>query len=245
MAGGPPNGNINNLGFRDQPGTGLYGSNNTMPMASVTNQDWRLFFGEPKGPIETNPYGPFKRENFALPDAYRGVNNHLTNVIITLIQVGALPPDPRPLRVGQLPYCLLSLHQPGRCKLGSSCAYHKPLPPIESLVQDEDMWPTRIALPFRLSEGEMEIVWDEIYFNNSLLGPVPEEGVSRLVTQQVSIRIRGGAGGRGVVDEEAEMLALGLHCKGMRMCVWQDRRSAAVGFPVAHHRTPRPHPATR
>ena len=95
MAGGPPNGNINNLGFRDQPGTGLYGANNTQPMTSVTNQDWRLFFGEPKGPIETNPYGPFKRENFALPDAYRGPNNYLTNVIITLIQAGGpRPPYP-------------------------------------------------------------------------------------------------------------------------------------------------------
>jgi hypothetical protein len=31
-------------------------------------------------------------------------------------------------------------------------------------------------------------VWDEIHFNNHLLGPVPEEGVSRLVTQQVSER---------------------------------------------------------
>ncbi|MBE35246.1 MAG: hypothetical protein CMI16_06790 [Opitutaceae bacterium] len=28
--------------------------------------------------------------------------------------------------------------------------------------------------------------WDEFHFNNTLLGPVPEEGVSRLVTQQVS-----------------------------------------------------------
>jgi hypothetical protein len=51
------------------------------------------------------------------------------------------------------------------------------------------MWPTRVALPFRLTEGEMEIAWDEIHFNNSLLGPVPEEGVSRLVTQQVRVRV--------------------------------------------------------
>ena len=29
-------------------------------------------------------------------------------------------------------------------------------------------------------------IWDEFHFNNTLLGPVPEEGVSRLVTQQVS-----------------------------------------------------------
>lgn len=34
----------------------------------------------------------------------------------------------------------------------------------------------------------MEIVWDELVFNNHLLGPVPEEGVSRLITQQSSER---------------------------------------------------------
>ena len=30
--------------------------------------------------------------------------------------------------------------------------------------------------------------WDEIRFDNHLLGPVPEEGVSRLITQTVSER---------------------------------------------------------
>jgi hypothetical protein len=133
---GPGFGAVNSLRFPNDPGNGHFGSNNTMPLAGVTNSDWRLFFGEPKGPIETNPYGPFRKENFALPDAYKGSNPFLTNIII-------------------------------------------------QLVSDEDMWPTRVALPFRVTEGEMEIVWDEIHFNNSLLGPVPEEGVSRLVTQQV------------------------------------------------------------
>ena len=34
----------------------------------------------------------------------------------------------------------------------------------------------------------MEIAWDQIIFDNTLLGQVPEEGVSRLVTQQISER---------------------------------------------------------
>ena len=47
--------------------------------------DWAQFFGPTKGPIETAPYGSYRRENFALPDAYRGSNLYLTNVIITLV----------------------------------------------------------------------------------------------------------------------------------------------------------------
>jgi len=34
----------------------------------------------------------------------------------------------------------------------------------------------------------MEVAWDEIVFNDHMLAPVPEEGVSRLVTQQTSER---------------------------------------------------------
>ena len=45
-----------------------------------------------------------------------------------------------------------------------------------------------MALPWRLTESEMEIAWDQIIFDNTLLGQVPEEGVSRLVTQQISER---------------------------------------------------------
>lgn len=56
--------------------------------------DWSQFFGPSKGPIETAPYGSYRRENFALPDAYQGSNSFLTNVIITLVteQVGRFPP---------------------------------------------------------------------------------------------------------------------------------------------------------
>jgi hypothetical protein len=46
----------------------------------------------------------------------------------------------------------------------------------------------QIGLPWRLAEGYMEISFDEIRFDNHLLGPVPEEGISRLVTQTVSER---------------------------------------------------------
>lgn len=50
------------------------------------------------------------------------------------------------------------------------------------------MWPSTIALPFRITQSEMMIQWDELIFNNHILDPVPEEGVSRLVTQQTSAR---------------------------------------------------------
>ena len=59
---------------------------------------------------------------------------------------------------------------------------------IIKIVTDTDMWPVQLALPFRMTEESQEIQWDEIRFDNHLLGPVPEEGVSRLITQQVSER---------------------------------------------------------
>jgi len=100
---------------------------------------WDSYFGAPPRPLDLNPYDAMRRENLALPEAYKGHNIYLTQVII-------------------------------------------------QLVTQDDMWPGTIALPFRITESQMEIVWDEIHFNNHLLGPVPEEGVSRLVTQQVSER---------------------------------------------------------
>lgn len=56
------------------------------------------------------------------------------------------------------------------------------------VIEAEDLWPTKTVLPIRVTESEMEIAWDEIIFNNHLLAPVPEEGVSRLVTQQMNER---------------------------------------------------------
>lgn len=63
-------------------------------------------------------------------------------------------------------------------------------------ISEEDLLPIRFILPLRETFNESSIVWDEYHFNNALLGPVPEEGVSRLVTQQISERqdhyVRGG-----------------------------------------------------
>ena len=63
-------------------------------------------------------------------------------------------------------------------------------------ISEEDLTPIRVILPLRETVNESSIVWDEYHFNNALLGPVPEEGVSRLVTQQISERqdhyVRGG-----------------------------------------------------
>lgn len=40
------------------------------------------------------------------------------------------------------------------------------------VIQNEDLWPTKVVLPIRVTESEMEIQWDEYVFNNHLLGPV-------------------------------------------------------------------------
>jgi hypothetical protein len=56
------------------------------------------------------------------------------------------------------------------------------------IIDDEQLIPTKILLPIRQTQNETSVTWDEFHFNNTLLGPVPEEGVSRLVTQQISER---------------------------------------------------------
>ena len=65
MAAFPGGGNT--LQFPNLPGNTNYGANNSPQLGGVTTSDWRLFFGDPKGPIDTSALGPFKRENFALP----------------------------------------------------------------------------------------------------------------------------------------------------------------------------------
>lgn len=66
--------------------------------------EWNQFFGpNPKGPIETAPYGSYRRENFALPDAYRGSNAYLTNVIITLVTEQVCKDDPPVTRTHRAP----------------------------------------------------------------------------------------------------------------------------------------------
>jgi hypothetical protein len=59
---------------------------------------------------------------------------------------------------------------------------------ILTIISDEQLIPTRILMPIRQTENETSITWDEFHFNEAVLGAVPEEGVSRLVTQQVSER---------------------------------------------------------
>jgi hypothetical protein len=56
------------------------------------------------------------------------------------------------------------------------------------IIKDEDLWPTKVVCPVRITESEMEVAWDEIVFNDHMLAPVPEEGISRLVTQQTNER---------------------------------------------------------
>eukprot|EP00854_Cymbomonas_tetramitiformis_P015592 gene15592-18486_t len=56
-----------------------------------------------------------------------------------------------------------------------------------TLITNEDMWPTTV-LPYRETQDTSTIQWNEYHFNRHLLGPVPEEGVSRLVSQQMNER---------------------------------------------------------
>jgi hypothetical protein len=49
------------------------GHENQGPPVSYSNQKttWSPFFGEPQREFAVNPYDDFRRENFALPDAYK------------------------------------------------------------------------------------------------------------------------------------------------------------------------------
>ena len=118
----------NIIGMSQQPSyVGPIGSTDQQLTYKSGDNPWSSFFGPSKGPIETAPYGSYRRENFALPDAYRGSNMYLTNIIITLVTEG-------------------------------------------------DLWPVTIAMPWRLTESEMEIAWDQIIFDNTLLGQVRGRG---------------------------------------------------------------------
>jgi hypothetical protein len=106
----PYMGNAGNLAY--QPG----------PVSTGTTANpWQPFFGEPTREFRLNPYAQYGRENYALPDAYKGPSPYMTQLI---------------------------LH----------------------VIAEEDMWPTRVVLPIRITESEMEIQWDEYVFNNHLLG---------------------------------------------------------------------------
>ena len=46
---------------------------------------WEGYFGTPPRPLDLNPYDAMRRENLALPEAYKGHNIYLTQVIIQLV----------------------------------------------------------------------------------------------------------------------------------------------------------------
>jgi hypothetical protein len=57
---------------------------------------------------------------------------------------------------------------------------------IITIIEDEQLVPTRILLPKRQTQNETSVSWDEFHFKNALFGAISEEGVSRLVTLQIS-----------------------------------------------------------
>ena len=185
MAAFPGGGNA--LRFPDQP-TGQYGTNNTQQLAGVTTADWRLFFGDPKARRAQGPARPAVCRRNARPHAGADRHQRLWPVQARELRAAGARANATAQRAHGCARRRAAAGRPTGRVAGTQDAYKGSLPYmtnlIITLVTDEDMWPTKIALPFRLTEGEMEIVWDEIIFNNSLLGPVPEEGVSRLVTQQ-------------------------------------------------------------
>lgn len=129
-------------GLTNVPMMGQAGNMAYEPGAMSTGHNsnpFEPYFGKVQGEFKLNPYSKFGFENWTLPQAYKGSNDYMTQLII-------------------------------------------------HVIQDEDMWPTRVVLPIRLTESEMEIQWDEIRFDRHLLGPVPEEGVSRLITQTTNER---------------------------------------------------------
>ena len=79
----------------------------------VSTNPFSPYFGEPPRELKLNPYSLYGRENWALPEAYKGSNLFMTQLMITVIK-------------------------------------------------DEDLWPTRVVLPIRITESEQEIAWDEV-----------------------------------------------------------------------------------
>ena len=106
--------------------------------------DWSQFFGPSKGPIETAPYGSYRRENFALPDAYQGSNAFLTNVIITLVteQVSRPPPDSLVPHAAPIPWAVAPTHTPQHTRNAAT-------PPTESRTQSSVEPATPVPHPLR------------------------------------------------------------------------------------------------
>lgn len=57
---------------------------------------------------------------------------------------------------------------------------------VITLITQEEQWPVTKMFPWRRNENSTVIQWDQITFNDHMLDRVPEEGVSRLVTQKKS-----------------------------------------------------------
>jgi hypothetical protein len=135
---------------------GINGYNTAAPMSFGTQANpWQEYFGgfdmplpvlmftllnfsfrspgQPVGELKLNPYDAFARENLALPDAYKGSSPYMTSIIINSAYNNS--------------YCTL------RRSADAMHFFHL------SVVQDADMWPAKIALPYRFTESEMEIVW--------------------------------------------------------------------------------------
>ncbi|KAK3264679.1 hypothetical protein CYMTET_26601 [Cymbomonas tetramitiformis] len=89
------------------------------------------------------------------------------------------------------PYLMSAYDQYGRENFALPEAYLGYSPYMTNvmitLITQEHMWPAQV-LPYRETQDTSSIQWNEYHFNNTLLGPVPEEGVSRLVSQQMSER---------------------------------------------------------
>ena len=83
---GPSMGATNMVNPAQQPGyVGPFGQSTNSITYQTHQPNWAQFFGPTSRPIETAQYGAYRRENWALPDAYRGSNHYLTNIIIQLI----------------------------------------------------------------------------------------------------------------------------------------------------------------
>lgn len=93
----------------DSPNLGVQSNGFQVSTGRPPNQpDFQPYFGKPLRQIETNPYELYSRENYALPEAYKGPNPFMTKLMI-------------------------------------------------QLITEDDLWITRRALPFRRTEGEMEV----------------------------------------------------------------------------------------
>lgn len=96
------------------------------------------------------------------------------------------------LRLYDCEKCCVVFYRYARENYALPEAYNGPNPFITriltQLITEDDMWITRIALPFKFTEDSMEFAWNVWIFNNHGMDSVPEEGVSRLLSTQMGER---------------------------------------------------------